>query len=63
MNFFGFFGGSRYENSKQTKRHTSIPHGKPKIWYHLIVGWVPIFREVQGMSIGGDLDIDDEGSE
>jgi hypothetical protein len=25
MNFFlfGFFGGSRYENSKQTKRHTS----------------------------------------
>jgi hypothetical protein len=29
--FFGFFGGSRYENRKQTKRHTSIPHGKPKI--------------------------------
>jgi hypothetical protein len=29
--FFGFFGGSRYENMKQTKRHTSIPHGKPKI--------------------------------
>jgi hypothetical protein len=27
---FGFFGGSRYESSKQTKRHTSIPHGKPK---------------------------------
>jgi hypothetical protein len=32
MNFlFGFFGGSRYANRKQTKRHTSIPHGKPKI--------------------------------
>jgi hypothetical protein len=47
MNFFGFFGGSRYENRKQTKRHTSIPHGKPKIWCHLIVGWVPIFWEVR----------------
>jgi hypothetical protein len=48
MNFFlfGFFGGSRYENSKQTKRNTSIPHEKPKIWYHLIVGWILIFREV-----------------
>jgi hypothetical protein len=57
---FGFFGGSRYENSKQTKRHTSIPHGKPKIWYYLIVGWVPIFQEVQGKSIGEDLDVDDE---
>jgi hypothetical protein len=45
--FFCFFGGSRYENSKQTKRHTSIPHGKPKIWYHLIAEWVPIFREVR----------------
>jgi hypothetical protein len=31
MIFFGFFGGSQYENSKQTKGHTSIPHGKPKI--------------------------------
>jgi hypothetical protein len=29
----------------------------------LIVGWVPIFREVRDKSIGGDLDIDDEGSE
>jgi hypothetical protein len=29
----------------------------------LIVGWVPIFWEVRGKSIGGDLDIDDEGSE
>jgi hypothetical protein len=29
----------------------------------LIVGWVPIFREVRGNSIGGDLDIDNEGSE
>jgi hypothetical protein len=28
----------------------------------LIVGWVPIFWEVQGKSIGGDLDVDDEGS-
>jgi hypothetical protein len=28
---FGFFGGSLYENSKQTKRHTSIAHEKPKI--------------------------------
>jgi hypothetical protein len=63
MIFFGFFGGSRYENRKQTKRHTSIPHGKSKIWYHLIVGWVPISREVRGKSIGGDLDVDDEGSE
>jgi hypothetical protein len=63
MNFFGFFGGSRYENRKQTKRYTSIPHGKPKIWYHLIVGWVLIFWEVRGKSIGGDLDVDDEGSE
>jgi hypothetical protein len=61
--FFGFFGGSQYENSKQTERHTSIPHGKSKIWYHLIVGWVLIFWEVQGKSIGGDLNIDDEGSE
>jgi hypothetical protein len=59
----GFFGGSQYENMKQTKRHTSIYHRKPKIWYHLIVGWVPIFREVRGKSIGGDLDVDDEGSE
>jgi hypothetical protein len=63
MNFFGFFGGSRYENRKKTKRHTSIPHGKPKIWYHLIVGRVPIFWEVRGKSIGGYLNIDDEGSE
>jgi hypothetical protein len=31
MIFFDFFGGYWYENSKQTKRHTSIPHGKPKI--------------------------------
>jgi hypothetical protein len=61
--FFGFFGGSWYENRKQTKRHTIIPYGKPKIWYHLIVGWVLIFREVRGKSIGGDLDVDDEGSE
>jgi hypothetical protein len=30
---------------------------------NLIVGWVPIFREVRGKSIGGDLDVDDEGSE
>jgi hypothetical protein len=45
--FFCFFGGSRYENRKQTKTHISIPHWKPKIWYHLIVGWVPIFREVR----------------
>jgi hypothetical protein len=63
MIFFDFFGGYWYENSKQTKRHTSIPHGKPKIWYHLIVGWVLIFWEVQGKSIGGDLDVDDEGFE
>jgi hypothetical protein len=61
--FFGFFGASWYENRKQTKRHTSIPHGKPKIWYHLIVGWVLIFWEVRGKSIDGDLDVDDEGSE
>jgi hypothetical protein len=47
MNFFGFFGWSCYEHRKQTKIHTSISHGKPKIWYHLIVGWVPIFREVR----------------
>jgi hypothetical protein len=63
MNFFGFFSGSRYENRKQTKRHTSIPHEKSKIWYHLIVRWVPIFREVRDKSIGGDLDVDDEGFE
>jgi hypothetical protein len=31
MNFLAFFSGSRYENSNQNKRHTSIPHGKPKI--------------------------------
>jgi hypothetical protein len=29
----------------------------------VIVGWVPIFREVRGKSIDGDLDVDDEGSE
>jgi hypothetical protein len=29
----------------------------------LIVEWVPIFREVRGKSIGGDLDVDDECSE
>jgi hypothetical protein len=28
--FFCFFGGSRYESSKQNKRNTCIPHGKPK---------------------------------
>jgi hypothetical protein len=61
--FCGFFSGSRYENRKQTKRHTSIPHGKRKIWYHLIVGWVPIFWEVRGKLIGGDLGVDDEGSQ
>jgi hypothetical protein len=44
-------------------KDTSIPHWKSKIWYHLIVGWVPIFWEVRGKSIGGDLDVDDEGSE
>jgi hypothetical protein len=46
-NCFGFLGVSQYENRKQTRRHTSIPHGKRKILYHLIVGWVPIFREVR----------------
>ena len=51
------------KDSNKTKRHTKIPHGQPEIWYHLIVGWVPIFREVRGKSIGGDLDVDDEGSE
>jgi hypothetical protein len=30
---------------------------------YVIVGWVPIFREVWGKSIGGDLDVADEGSE
>jgi hypothetical protein len=30
---------------------------------HLIVGLVPIFREVRGKSIGGDLNVDDKGSE
>jgi hypothetical protein len=29
----------------------------------LIVGWVSILQEVWGKSIGGDLDVDDEGSE
>jgi hypothetical protein len=29
----------------------------------MTVGWVPIFWEVQAKSIGGDLNIDDEGSE
>jgi hypothetical protein len=29
----------------------------------VIVEWVPIFREVRGKSIGGDLNVDDEGSE
>jgi hypothetical protein len=28
----------------------------------VIVGWVPIFWEVQGKSIGGDFDVDDERS-
>jgi hypothetical protein len=50
--FFAFFGGSRYENRKQTKRHTSIPHGKPNIWYHLIVRWVSIFWEVRVSRLG-----------
>jgi hypothetical protein len=30
---------------------------------YLILGCVLIFREVRGKSIGGDLDVDDEGSE
>jgi hypothetical protein len=29
----------------------------------VIVGGVPIFREVWSKSISGDLDVDDEGSE
>jgi hypothetical protein len=29
----------------------------------MIVGWVPIFWEVRGKLIGGDLDVDDEGFE
>jgi hypothetical protein len=29
----------------------------------VIVGWVLIFQEVRGKSIGGDLDVDNEGSE
>jgi hypothetical protein len=29
----------------------------------VIVGRVPIIREVRGKSIGGDLNVDDEGSE
>jgi hypothetical protein len=29
----------------------------------VIVGWVPVFWEVWGKLIGGDLDVDDEGSE
>jgi hypothetical protein len=63
MNFFWLFGGSQYGSYEQTKRHTSIPDGKSKFWYQLIVGWVPIFWEVRGKSIAGDLDVDDEGSE
>jgi hypothetical protein len=30
MIVFGFFGGSQYENGKQTKRHTSIHTENPK---------------------------------
>jgi hypothetical protein len=29
----------------------------------MIIGWVPIFREVWSKLIGGDLDVDDKGSE
>jgi hypothetical protein len=29
----------------------------------MIVGWVPISQEVRDKSIGGDLDVDDEGFE
>jgi hypothetical protein len=29
----------------------------------MIVGWVSVFWEVRGKSIGRDLDVDDEGSE
>jgi hypothetical protein len=57
MNFlFGFFDGSRYENSKQIKRQTQnlIP---------LDSLMSPDLPRGMGKSIGGDLDVDDEGSE
>jgi hypothetical protein len=60
---FGFFGGSRYETSKQTKRHTSIPHGKPKNLISHDSRMSPDLLRGTGKSIGGDLDVDDEGSE
>jgi hypothetical protein len=34
-----------------------------KIMYHLMRGWVLIFQEVEVSQLGGDLDVDDEGSE
>jgi hypothetical protein len=37
--------------------------GHPRLYQRfMIVGWVPIFWEVRGKSIGGELDVDDEGS-
>jgi hypothetical protein len=50
-----------------TKEKTSgeKPSGSQKKYkeWKMIVGWIPIFREVRGKSIGGDLYIDDEGFE
>jgi hypothetical protein len=62
MIFFGFFGGSRYEIRKKTKRHKYTSRETQNL--------IPLDSRMSldlprgtGKSIGGDLDVDDEGSE
>jgi hypothetical protein len=46
-NFFWLFQWSLVQRQKLTRKHTIITHEQPKIWYHLMRGWFPIFREVE----------------
>jgi hypothetical protein len=57
--------GTQNAQSRQKviKRHMIIPHRKHEIWYDLMKGWVPNLPRGRGKSIGGDLNVDDKGSE
>jgi pyruvate-formate lyase len=62
MIFFGFFGGSRHERRKQTNRHKYTSWETQNL-IPLDSRMSPDLLRGTGKSIGGDLDIDDEGSE
>jgi hypothetical protein len=40
-----------------------IPHEQSEIQHHLMRGWFPDLPRGRGRSIGGDLNVSEEGSE